>query len=72
MVSHKPTPALLCLGEEVDFVPWDSLGFEAQVERLRARLQPLVDAGDAAPGGIVGLEWLASAAAETRKAEHLK
>ena len=36
-----------------------ALGFEAQAERLRARLQPLVDAGEAAPGGIAGLEWLA-------------
>jgi hypothetical protein len=34
------------------------------VERLRTRLQPLVDAGEAAPGGVVGLEWLAAAAAE--------
>lgn len=41
-----------------DFVPWDSLGFEAQAERLRARLQPLVYAGEAAPGGLAGLEWL--------------
>ena len=47
---------------EADFVPWDSLGFEAQASRLRARLQPLVDAGDAAPGGIVGLEWLVAGA----------
>ena len=31
--------------------------FEAQKRRLRARLQPLVDAG-ARPGGSVGLEWL--------------
>jgi len=45
-------------------VPLDSVGFEAQVERLRARLQPLVDAGEAAPGEVVGLEWLASAAAD--------
>lgn len=47
-------------------VPLDCLGFEAQVERLRARLQPLVDAGEAAPGGVAGLEWLASAAAADR------
>ena len=47
-------------------VPLHCLGFEAQVERLRARLQPLVDAGEAAPGGVAGLEWLASAAAADR------
>lgn len=50
-------------------VPLDSAGFEAQVQRLRARLQPLVDSGEAAPGGMAGLEWLASAAADCRAAD---
>ena len=59
-------PAELLAEAEKDWhegfdVPLDSLGFEAQVERLRARLQPLVDAGAAAPGGLAGLEWLAAA-----------
>jgi len=61
-------PALLSEAEsdwrEGFDVPWDTMGFEAQVERLRARLQPLVDSGEAAPGGVAGLEWLASTAVE--------
>lgn len=47
---------------EADFVPWGSIGFDAQVSRLRERLQPLVDSKQAAPGGLAGLEWLAEAA----------
>jgi hypothetical protein len=50
--------------KEASFVPWDTLGFEAQAERLRARLQPLVDAGEAAPGGLAGLEWLSTTASK--------
>jgi len=47
-------------------VPLDCLGFEAQVERLRARLQPLVEAGEAVPGGEAGLEWLATCVVDNR------
>ena len=53
--------------KEVDYVPWDSLDFDAQTARLRARLLPLVDSGEAAPGGLAGLEWLAGAAADAER-----
>ena len=48
---------------DADAVPFEALDFDGQVARLRARLKPLADAGVAAPGGMVGLEWLAEAAA---------
>ena len=52
---------------DADFVPFGTLGFDAQVERLRHRLQPLVDSKQAAPGGLAGLEWLAAAAEGSKR-----